>query len=448
MNSAQYRVQQFEDKPMSHYSYAVMSQSQIVLIDPARDIRPYIAYASEHRAKIIAVIETHPHADFVSGHLELYQQHDATIYCSRKLGATYAFVGFDDGDHFSCGDISLKAINTPGHSPDSICIILENNGRDEIIFTGDTLFIGDCGRPDLRENVGNITADRIQLARMMYYSLRDKILKLPDNILIYPTHGAGSLCGKALSNANSSTLAAEKISNWSLQNISEENFITELISGQGNIPQYFAYNVELNKQGADTINSSIKSIPIIDAPQLDKINHQELIVDTRPQSQFKKNHQTNNYNIMIGGKFETWLGSIIAPDERFHLIVEHVSMIEDILYRIAKIGYELNIISVSYGSTGTQVSDALDIEDFNANIESYTIVDVRNASEVETRKIFHNALAIPLAELRNNIQNIPLDKPILVHCAGGYRSAAGMSIIKAKFPDAIVYDLGEAILKY
>ena len=203
------KIEQFEDKSLSHYSYAILSECdrQVVLVDPSRDIRPYLTYAENNEAKITGVIETHPHADFVSGHLELHQTTGATIYCSALVGAVYPHQSFDDGDVIHFGKITLKALNTPGHSPDSISIVLMHDGKDKAVFTGDTLFIGDCGRCDLRESAGDLTAKRKELAAKMYHSLRENLAVLNACVIVYPAHGAGTLCGKALSEANRRLLA-------------------------------------------------------------------------------------------------------------------------------------------------------------------------------------------------------------------------------------------------
>lgn len=254
---------QFEDKNLAHYSYAVISNKEIALIDPARNPQPYYDLAIQHDAKIIAVIETHPHADFVSSHLEIHESTGAIIYVSKLLGAEYDHRAFDENDEISLGNITLKALNTPGHSPDSICIIAINeNGKEQAVFTGDTLFIGDCGRPDLRETAGAITTAREELARQMYHSLRDKLMNLGDDVLVYPAHGAGSLCGKGLSAKNSSTIGFEKAYNWCLQKLTEEEFVKELLTDQPFVPKYFTYNVALNKKGAGSFSSGIAAIKI------------------------------------------------------------------------------------------------------------------------------------------------------------------------------------------
>jgi hydroxyacylglutathione hydrolase len=439
------KIEQFEDKGLSHYSYAILSESdrQVVLIDPSRDISQYLAYAENNEATITGVIETHPHADFVSGHLELHQITGATIYCSALVGAAYPHQTFDDGDLINFGNITLKALNTPGHSPDSISIVLQHDGKDKAVFTGDTLFIGDCGRPDLRERAGNITAMREDLAAKMYRSLRNKLVVLNDDLIVYPAHGAGTLCGKSLSDAKSSTIGDEKLSNWSLQNVTEAEFITTLLEDQPFVPKYFPFDVELNKQGAGNMAKAIADVPISQNPQL-KSNIQ--IIDARAEKEFKKGHLPGAINLQNSGNFETWLGSIIAPEEAFYLVAENEEILAGLILRCAKIGYEPFIEQAFAFQAGTAVKDDINIDSFSTNQTDYTIVDVRNYGEVKEHPIFANAINIPLPELQQRISEIPLNKPIVVHCAGGYRSAAGSSIVNNAFGDKTkVYDLGETI---
>lgn len=439
------KIEQFEDKALSHYSYAILSGSakKVVLIDPARDIAPYLAFAEQHNANIIAVIETHPHADFVSGHLELHRSTGATIYCSALVGASYPHQAFDDGDVIGFGNIRLKSIFTPGHSPDSISIILEHEGSDKAVFTGDTLFIGDCGRPDLREKAGNLTADRLTLAKLMYRSLRDKLMVLANDVLVYPAHGSGSLCGKALSNANYSTIGTEKISNWSLQEMDEDKFVNALLTDQPFVPKYFPYDVGLNKQGAPDLETALAAIQ---PGKPAKLNKAIFIIDTRPETAFKKGHLPGSVNLQHSGKFETWLGSIIAPGEAFYLVAANEEELHDLLMRCAKIGYETFIEHAFVFDGGTETMDKLAIANLVGHQEAYTIVDVRNEAEVKAYPGFKHAINIPLPRLREQVIQIPYNRPIVVHCAAGYRSAAGSSIIKNAFGTRTrVYDVGEPI---
>ncbi|MBD1395042.1 MBL fold metallo-hydrolase [Mucilaginibacter glaciei] len=439
------KIEQFEDKDLSHYSYAILIEhaNQIILVDPSRNLAPYIAFAEQQRAKIVGVIETHPHADFVSGHLELHELTGATIYCSALVGANYPHQAFDDGDVINFGQIKLKSLNTPGHSPDSISIILEQNGKDKAVFTGDTLFVGDCGRPDLRESAGNLKAKREELAQLMYHSLRDKLIVLDNSVTVYPAHGAGTLCGKALSEANCSTIGAEKISNWSLKEMTENQFVTELLKDQPFIPKYFPYDVTVNRQGVSSLSGSVAAVNRRKPARLDK---SIFIIDARSEADYKAGHLPGSINLQTGGKFETWLGSIISPGEAFYLIAENEDRLEELIGRVAKIGYEQFIEAAFIGEQGKETMEQIIVSEFIGNLSAYTIVDIRNTTEVIERPVFEKAIHIPLPELRERLLEIPFNKPIVVHCAGGYRSAAGSSIIQNTFKTKTkVYDLGEAI---
>lgn len=440
---------QFEDKNLAHYSYSIMSNGEMAVIDPARNPQPYYDLAKEYNAKIVAVIETHPHADFVSSHLEIHNTTGAPIYVSRLLRAEYKHKSFDDEDLISIGNISLKALNTPGHSPDSICIVaIDENRKKEAVFTGDTLFIGDCGRPDLRESAGGIKAAREVLAKQMYHSLRNKLMNLPDTTFVYPAHGAGSLCGKGLSEKNSSTMGIEKASNWCLQKSTEEDFVKELLENQPFVPKYFTYNVELNKKGAEKYDESIRKVKRSDTTPLHLKDH--LIIDTRNGTEFKKGFLKNAVNLEDDTKFETWLGSIIAPHEKFYLLAKSRNQLQSLIERVAKIGYEdqIEIAFVANEINGETIGK-LDMNHFRKTPTDFTVMDVRNPSEVKETKIFNNAIHIPLYELRERVSEIPADKPLVVHCAGGYRSAAGASIIKIFLKsDTEVFDLGEAVSSF
>ena len=440
------KIEQFEDQGLAHFSYAILSECarEIVLIDPARNPQQYYDYARANDAKIVAVIETHPHADFVSSHLEIAQATGATIRVSKLLGADYAHEAFDEGDSFTVGKLTFRALNTPGHSPDSISIVLERAGKDVAVFTGDTLFIGDVGRPNLREKAGNITAKREELAKQMYHSLREKLMPLAADVLVYPAHGAGSLCGKALSGANSSTIGAEKIGNPMLRPLSEEDFIKELLADQPFIPKYFGYDVALNKAGAPDYAPSVQQVKRL-APGA-ALEAGTVVVDTRPEAEFKKGHVEGAINIQQGGKFETWLGAIVGPEESFYLIAADATTREDLIQKTTKIGYEPLIIGALVGSPTTEATmPVLDVNRFREHPEQYTIVDIRNPVEHRDEPIFAGSLNIPLPELRERAQEIPTDKPVVVHCAGGYRSAAGSSILAHALSGTEVLDLSEAV---
>ncbi|NDV16745.1 MBL fold metallo-hydrolase [Muricauda sp. TY007] len=436
-------IKQFEYKPLAHYSYAIVDNGEMAVIDPERNPMQYYAFAQEHEAKIVAVIETHPHADFISSHLQIHKETGASIYHSKDLGADYEYESFDEGQHIMIGDVKISALNTPGHSPDSITIVAEKNGKTAL-FTGDTLFIGDVGRPDLREKAGNMTAKRQELAEMMYHTIQNKFKDLPDGALVYPAHGAGSLCGKNLSSDNSSTLGNEKMGNWAFKPQSKEEFVSTLLDSQPFIPSYFGFNVDTNRKGPENLRTSIAQVPL----QLNT-NINGLIVDVRDETEFKKGHLPGSINIMAvseHSKFETWLGAIINPEEPFSLVIKKPSDLEGILERVAKIGYEKQVkLVLTVDETSLVQSDKLDLTHFKNNPGEYTIVDIRNQSEIEEGKYFESALTIPLNELRASLTQIPQNKPIIVHCAGGYRSSAGSSIIESISDNVQVYDLGDNI---
>ncbi|MFC7356805.1 rhodanese-like domain-containing protein [Jejudonia soesokkakensis] len=440
------KIKQFEYKPLSHYSYAIISEDKMAVIDPERNPQQYYDFAEENNASIIAIIETHPHADFISSHLEIHKKTGATIYNSKKIGAAYPHQSFDEGDSIELGSILLKALNTPGHSPDSITIVASENDNT-VLFTGDTLFIGDIGRPDLREKAGNMKAKREELAEMMYHTIQEKFTDLPDDAIIYPAHGAGSLCGKSMSDANSSTLGNERMGNWAFKEQSKEEFIDTLLDGQPFIPSYFGYDVDLNKMGAENVKPSIETISFFENSTANGLS-----IDIRDEKSFKKGHLKESINIQAisdTAKFETWLGAIVEPEERFTLVIDSKNNKDKLLNRVAKIGYEKQVEKViTLSEENLMVSKKIDLVDFKKNPEEYTIIDIRNKSEVEEGKIFDTAISHPLNELRKTASKIPTDKPIVVHCAGGYRSAAGSSILQKKLKNVTVYDLSDAVKEF
>lgn len=442
-------ITQFKDEPLSHYSYAILSEGEIALVDPTRNPYKYYKFAEENNAKIVAVFETHPHADFVSGHLQIHLETDATIYVSGKTGASYPHKSFDEGQKVKIGNLEIRPIHTPGHSPDSLTFVAEENGKTAL-FTGDTLFVGNVGRPDLREKAGNMTAKRVELAKAMFNTMQTKFDALSDKALVYPAHGAGSLCGKNMSDSPSSTLGDERKGNWAFKDQTEEEFIEEILKDQPFIPSYFGFDVDTNLKGAENVRQEKYNVPV--KINIENIEDGTKVVDVRPGNAYKKFHLPNSINIMArsqSDKFETWLGAIIEPNEPFYLAVNSVDDIDEILERTAKIGYTKQlkgVITLSEKVSGS--SDNFDLSDFKNNKENYTILDIRNESEVAQGKFFDNAIAIPLNELRNRAGELPKNKPVVVHCAGGYRSAAGSSIVENKLKDQLVFDMGDAIQKF
>ncbi len=441
-------IKQFYDKNLAHASYAVLSENEIALIDPGRDPAPYYEFAKVNNARIIAVIETHPHADFVSSHLEISKATGANIYVSSLSNPFYEYIAFDEGEELKLGSILLNAINTPGHSPDSISIIIKNeDGQDYALATGDTLLVGDVGRPDLRESSGSINKAKEELARMMFRTINEKLKNLPENLIVYPAHGAGSLCGKSTSKETFSTIGKEKKENYAFQPMSEENFVKELLKDQSYVPKYFPYNVDLNRKGAPDYEESIRKVERISS--YGEIEKGFTVIDSREKEDFANGHIGGAINLKGDMKFETWLGSVVSPAEKFYLISDSDENLEKVICRIAKIGYEQNISGalVHEEISGLEKSDVLDIRSFKEDLNKYTIVDVRNKSEVEKNRIFEHSIRIPLHELRERLDEVPQEKPVVVHCASGSRSSAASSIIES-FITNKVYDLGEAVKNF
>lgn len=444
------KIKQFKDEPLAHYSYAIVSNGEMALVDPSRNPMQYYKYAEENNAKIVAVFETHPHADFVSSHLQIHEETGATVYISEMVGVSYPHTGFEEGQSVKIGGATVKALHTPGHSPDGLTYIAEENG-ETAMFSGDTLFIGDVGRPDLREKAGNMTAKRVELAKSMYKTMQTKFNDLPDDTVIYPAHGAGSLCGKNMSDASSSTLGNERQGNWAFRDQTEEEFVEEILKDQPFIPAYFGFNVDVNRKGAMNVQKAKYNVPV--KLLVESLDDDAVVVDSRGRENYRKGHLPNTINIMgvtEEDKLETWLGAIIAPEEPFYMVVESVNDIEDTLERIAKIGYEQQMKGIVTLSEKVSLStEAFDHEDFKQNRDKYTVIDARNEAEVESDgKFIEGSLNIPLNELRDRADEVPTDKPVVVHCAGGFRSAAGSSILETKLKDTKVYDFSEDIEEY
>lgn len=441
------KIEQFYDEALSHASYAICSEGEVALIDPARNPDPYYDYARENQAKIVAILETHPHADFVSSHLELHKTTGAAIYVNELLGAEYPHSPFNEGDSLKVGAVRIQALHTPGHSPDSNSYLLfDAQGKAHSLFTGDTLFVGDVGRPDLRENVGNTKAEARELARELFRSTREKIMPLDPEVRVYPAHGAGSLCGRNISADLHSTIGRELQENYALQDISEDEFVDMITQDQPWVPAYFEFDVALNRAGAEAFEQSIRAAgPVLHKENLEP---QVLLVDTRSAGAFRKGHIKGAFNLPESKKFETWLGAVVRPGESFYLLGETEEKLKELMERVAKIGYEQQVKGLLWGDTGALDSPEFDLEDFKQNPDRYHVLDVRNDNEVLAGKVFSQSISIPLHRLRGNLDQLPVDKPLLVHCAGGLRSAIASSIIGAQYDNLNVLDMGEHIKSY
>ena len=439
-----WHIEQFQDKGLAHFSYAVLVDGKIILIDPSRNPEPYLVYAKAQQAEIIGVIETHPHADFTSSHLEFQRSKHIKIYASSLTAAGYGRTDFDDGATIRLnGSITLRSIFTPGHAPDHIAVVLTENGKDLAVFSGDSLLIGDVGRPDLRESGTDAATQRKQLAAQLFDTVHQKFGKLADSVVLYPAHGAGSLCGKAIRDASSSTIGEEKANNPAFRIKTKEAFVNHISSDLPFTPQYFPYNVSSNIKGLPAFASSIAHVKIRSANFQPPEN--SIIIDTRPESSFKQSFGKGAVNLQNGAKFETWLGSVVSPKTKFYLVAADKKSLDEVIAKSAKIGYEQHIEGAFiYDLSGGQKLASYS-SDKAIDESKFTIIDVRTSREFRDEPIFKSAVNIPLQDLNQQLDKIPQDKPILVNCASGYRSAAGSSIIKNKFPNQLVYDLGTAV---
>ncbi len=441
-------IKQFYDQALAHASYIIISNQEAALIDPGRDPQPYLDFAQEHNATIVAVFETHPHADFVSSHLEFFQKQGATIYINSRMGADYPHQTIDDSEQVKVGQVSMQALFTPGHSPDhNTYLLLDEQGKPHSVYTGDSLFVGDVGRPDLREGAGHLRSKRKELAQQMFDTINNVFRPMNDEIVVYPAHGAGSLCGKNMGPETSSTIGQEREQNWAFKIDDKDRFVEALLADQPFVPQYFSYAVEVNREGATSFDESLADIPKLSLNS--ELDTNASLVDVRDQSKFKRGHIVGAINIQEEGKFETWLGTLITPETPFYLVVDDEEQLERTLRRAAKIGYEAYVKGVIVVRESLpETSSSLNLNHFKEHPEAYTIVDIRNAPEVADNTIFSQATSIPLPELSARVDEIDTNQPIVVHCAGGYRSAAGASLLEAKLPDAKIYDLGEAVKEF
>ncbi|HXH20306.1 MAG TPA: MBL fold metallo-hydrolase [Chitinophagales bacterium] len=437
-------IRQFEDNYLSHFSYAILHDGKAALIDPARNPLPYYDFAKQHAAQIVAVIETHLHADFVSSHVEMARTTGAGIFIHPAAQPEFEFHPFDDHAlPLKLGGISLKAISTPGHSPDSICILLNDAHEEPVaVFSGDTLFIGDVGRPDLRETTFTRDATREKSARQLYHSVHEKLLTLPDRVLVYPAHGAGSLCGKYIHPQNSTTIGAERLTNTSLQPMSEDAFVEILLTDLPPAPKYFPHSVTANrKKELMTFREAVESVSKY------AVNKNSFtVIDSRLPEDFRKSHLPGSLNIPDDTKFETWVGTLISPEEEFVLAGYDNETLAQLSERIVNIGYESNFKGWLPLDGKMVKSEPLNVSDFASHPNQYIIIDVRNPAEVREGKIFEASIHLPLQHLRERLNEIPSDRPVVTHCAGGTRGAIAASILESSGYRA--YDLGAATKKF
>ncbi len=434
--------QQFYLPCLAHASYVIGDEGTgtAAVVDPQRDTGQYIAFAAEHGLKIKHVFLTHLHADFVAGHLELRDREGAGIYLGAKAKATYAFTPLHDAEILEFGRVRLKVLETPGHTPESISIVVYDLNASDTqpygVLTGDTLFVGDVGRPDLRAALGWSAAE---LGGMLFDSLHRKLLALPDASLVYPAHGAGSLCGKSLGKETFSTLGEQRRSNYALQPMCKEAFIQVVTADQPDAPAYFNYDAVLNSEERPTLDQTlarVNSMTLDDVLALQQIGAQ--VLDTRDSSEFAAAHLAGSINIGLGGQYATWAGTVLDRENPIVIIADQ-GREREAATRLGRIGFDHVAGFLKDGlhslqsrpdlTASTQRVSAPFAAELLSSSQPPLAVDVRTPREREQKRIA-GSLGMPLNHMTEDLEKLPRDRALLVYCAGGYRSSIAASLLQ------------------
>jgi len=439
-------LKQFYLNCLAHASYLIGDEQAHVaaVVDPQRDVDQYVNFASDHGLRIEHVFLTHLHADFVAGHLELRDRVGATIYLGAAARAEYAFVGLRDGDTVDLGRVRLRALETPGHTAESISLVVFDLDRSatepQAVLTGDTLFVGDVGRPDLRVALGWSAND---LGGLLYESLRNKLMTLPDDAAVYPAHGAGSLCGKALSKETVSTIGEQRRSNYALQPMSKAAFIELVTADQPDAPSYFTYDAVLNSQERPTLDKTLERISALTLDHLLSLQAVGAqVLDTRDPAEFAAAHLAGSINIGLGGQYATWAGTLLSREHPIVIVADPGHEGEAAL-RLGRIGFDqvAGYLEDGLHSVRSRPELMMSTERLSAHVaaerlasgspgQQPVMVDVRAPAERQQRHIA-GSVSIPLNHLGERLSELPRDRPILVYCAGGYRSSIAASLLQS-----------------
>ncbi len=430
---------------LAHASYLIGDEQTgtAAVVDPQRDVDRYLLFAAEHKLQIKHVFLTHLHADFIAGHLELRDRVGATIYLGAKAQAEYRFTPLGDGSVVEFGRVRLKALETPGHTPESISIVVFDLDRSETephaVLTGDTLFIGDVGRPDLRAALGWSAAD---LGALLFDSLQSKLLPLPDASLVYPAHGAGSLCGKAISKETVSTIGEQRRLNYALQPMSKKAFIELVTADQPEAPPYFIYDAVLNSKERPTLNEALdrelKPLELDRVLQLQAGGAQ--VLDTREPEEFATAHLAGSINIGLSGQYATWAGTVLTREQPI-VIIANPGRESESAVRLGRIGFDnvVGYLSEGMQSLESQPDRTATTERWSAPLsaqllssgEPPQLIDVRTPRERD-QKFIDGSLSIPLNHLSERMEELPRSRPLLLYCAGGYRSSIAASLLQQR----------------
>ena len=433
------KVEQIYTKCLSQGSYYIESNNEVAIIDPLREADIYISKAKASNSKIKYIFETHIHADFISGHLNLAKKSGAEIVYGPNTETNFENIIAKDYQEFKIGDITVVAIHTPGHTVESTTYLLkDSSGKDHAIFTGDTLFLGDVGRPDLSQN--SVMSNR-DLASMLFDSLRNKIMTLNDDVIIYPGHGEGSSCGKDLSSETIGTLGDQKKTNYALrENMTKDEFIREVLDGLLDPPKYFPDNVMLNKEGYDESDEIIeRSFNALTPSQVEsRIKEKITILDVRSVEDFSSSHIPGSIFIGLDGRFAPWVGEILEDISKKLILVAPKGREKEAIIRLSRVGFD-NVIGYLKGGVNSWIKNGGIISEvFNESASKFStcdnnkdILDVRSENEHKSESL-QNSLNIPLINLSKSVEKISFEEKFYVHCKGGYRSMIASSILLAK----------------
>jgi hydroxyacylglutathione hydrolase len=435
-------IEQIYTGCIAQAAYYIESNGEVAIFDPLREVQPYLDRATKDNAKIKYIFETHFHADFVSGHLDLAKKTGGKIVYGPTAKPNFEAIIAEDNQEFKVGNYKIKAIHTPGHTLESTCyLLIDEEGAQHGIITGDTLFIGDVGRPDLaQELVGELTQEL--LADYLFDSLRNKIMPLSDELIVYPSHGAGSACGKNMSKETTDTLGNQKKTNYALRaDMTKEEFRNELLDGLTAPPAYFPQNVMMNIEGYESLDNVIKKGNIALSPkEFETIVNTEnaLMLDVRNQDEFVKEHVPNSIFIGLNGQFAPWVGALIKDVKQPIVLITPEGKEEETITRLSRVGFDNTLGFLKGGidawkkkGNETESIQSVAPEVLEQNIANATVIDARKPSEFEAEHI-ENATLIALDTLNENIASVPKDKTFYVHCAGGYRSVIWASIMKSR----------------
>ena len=435
------KVEQIYTGCLAQGAYYIVSENEAVIIDPLRETKPYIDRLEKDGVQLKYIFETHFHADFVSGHVDLSKKTGAPIVYGPTANPDFDAIIAEDGQIFEIGKIKIKVLHTPGHTMESSTyLLIDENGKETAIFSGDTLFLGDVGRPDLAQKAASMTQE--ELAGILYDSLQNKIMPLADDITVYPAHGAGSACGKNMQKETVDTLGNQKKTNYALNQPNKESFIKEVLDGLMAPPKYFGMNVAMNKGGYEDFDTILKkgSHPI-SAQDFEAVVEDSgaLILDTRNAADFQKGYVPNSINIGLQGDFAPWVGSMIVDVKQPILLVTDLNAEEEAITRLARVGFD-NVIGYLDGgfeawkNSGNEVDtvNRISVETFaNQLTEDAKVIDVRNETEYAAEHV-NEAYSRPLVDINEWISDLNPDEHFFLHCAGGYRSMIAASILNSR----------------